>query len=86
MTEIRLWEIALLGAPAVMAAVLSFVGILLVVKNGHAVQSNTSAVERFHHTINSRMDQLLKLTEEAAHSRGMRDQRVKDMENGRKNP
>lgn len=71
MTEIRLWEIVLVGTPAMFAAILSFASVLIANRTGDRLQ-------KYQHTINSRMDQLLELTAASAHDKGMAEQRKVD--------
>jgi hypothetical protein len=59
----NIWLIVLAGAPALMAAFLSFVGVLLTLRGN-------SKIEEIHISVNSRMDQLLKITSNAEYAKG----------------
>jgi len=58
-----MWLVILAGFPALLAAVLSFVAVLL-------SQKNAEKLSAVHIQINSRMDQLLAATASAANSEG----------------
>ena len=62
----QLWYIILAAIPAITAAILSFVGIIL-------THRNKAKIEEIHISINSRMDELLKITGSAAFAKGRRE-------------
>jgi len=59
----NIWLIVLAGVPALTAACLSFVGVLLTLRGN-------SKIEEIHISVNSRMDQLLKITSNAEYAKG----------------
>jgi hypothetical protein len=66
--QFTVWLVILAGAPAIFAAVLSFVGIIL-----------SRKIDAVHLQINSRMDELLAATKEAARSQGNVEGRAQAM-------
>ena len=61
--QFTIWLIVLAGLPAIVAAFLSFVGVIL-------TRQNRAQIDTVHLQINSRMDQLISVTAAAAKSEG----------------
>ena len=59
----QVWYILIAGTPAMMAAVLSFIGIIL-------AKGNRNKMEEIHISINGRMEELLRLTTAAEYAKG----------------
>jgi hypothetical protein len=63
MQEQHVWIMIVTGLPALIAAIASFINVLV-------SASNKRKIEEIHVSINSRMDDLLKLTSESQFAKG----------------